>query len=387
MSGSKPIIPYGKQEISDQDVQALVEAVRSEYLTQGPGVDSFEKAICKQVGAPHAIAVTNGTAALHLCAMALGVKPGVRVLVPAITFAASANCILYCGGDVEFVDIDPNTLCLDFGHLEKLLASHPRGYYSGVVSVDMTGYPVNLSQLRKIADAHGLWILEDACHAIGARYQDESGEWHHSGDGRHADASIYSFHPVKHITTGEGGVVTTANASLAAKIKKLRTHGITKNPAEYENANDGGWYHEMQDLGYNYRISDILCKLGESQLSRLDENLKRRREIASTYRRELEGLPLQLPQAPNSVEHAYHLFVIRTDRRKELYEHLKQAHIYTQVHYIPVYRHPYYQRRYGKMSLPQADRYYEQTLSLPMYHSMTDQEQRRVIDAIRSFYN
>ncbi len=379
------MIPYGRQHITEEDIQAVAQALRGDFLTQGPIVAEFEKSFADFIGAKYAIAVNNATAGLHLCAMALKVKPGQKVLCTPNTFVASSNCILYCGGDVEFIDIDAETLCLDLKLLEKKLQTAPKGTYAGVVAVDFAGYPMDFKTLREITNRHGLWVIEDACHAPGAEFQDANGKWHRSGNGQFADLSTFSFHPVKHIATGEGGMITTNSKELADQIRLLRTHGITKDPKEMHKP-DGGWHLEMQQLGMNYRIPDILCALGLSQLKRIDGNIQLRRQMAGRYHVGLQGLPLKTPAAPANIKHAYHLYVIQTDRRKELYDYLKSKDIHCQVHYIPIYQQPYYIERYGRMSLPVMEKYYARCLSLPMYHGMTNQEQDQVIAEIRRFF-
>ncbi|PIS11731.1 MAG: UDP-4-amino-4,6-dideoxy-N-acetyl-beta-L-altrosamine transaminase [Bdellovibrio sp. CG10_big_fil_rev_8_21_14_0_10_47_8] len=379
------VIPYGRQEITDEDIQAVVSTLKSDFLTQGPAVAQFENAFAKFVGAKYAVAVNNATSALHLCALALGVRPGQKVLCTPNTFVASSNCILYCGGDVEFVDIELNNFCLDLDLLEKKLSSAPKGTYAGVVAVDFAGYPMDFRRLRKIADQYGLWLIEDACHAPGADFQTSDGQWHRSGSGEFADLSVFSFHPVKHIATAEGGMITTNSQKLYDQIKYLRTHGITKDPKELTR-NDGGWYYEMQSLGMNYRLPDILCALGSSQLERIEKNLQRRRQIASKYAQAFHGLPIQCPNSESTIRHAHHLYVIQTDRRTELYNFLKSQGVYCQVHYIPIYQQPYYIEKYGKISLPQMDKYYSKALSLPMFHAMTDSEQDFVIAQVKNFF-
>lgn len=379
------MIPYGRQQITEEDIQAVVSALKSDFLTQGPLVGQFEKAFADFIGVRHAIAVNNATSALHLAALAFNVKPGQKVLCTPNTFVASSNCILYCGGDVEFVDIDPDNYCIDLKALEKKLSSAPRETYAGVVAVDFAGHPIDFQALNKLVKPHGLWIIEDACHAPGAEFQDADGQWHKSGNGQFADLGIFSFHPVKHIATGEGGMITTNSDALAHQLRLLRTHGITKDPKEMSHS-DGGWYMEMQALGMNYRIPDILCALGISQLKRIEQNLKNRRAIAQRYDQGLRGLPVKTPPTSERIRNAYHLYVIQTDRRKELYDFLKTRGVYCQVHYIPIYQQPYYIQKYGRQSLPATEHYYARTLSLPMYHSMTETDQAQVISLIREFF-
>lgn len=380
-------IPYGRQHITQEDIDAVVAVMKSDFLTQGPAVAEFEKKFAEYLGVKYAVAVSNGTAALHLAALALNVHKGTRVITTPITFAASANCIRYCGGDVYFADIEPNSFLIDPIEIIRLIASKPKGYFSGIIPVDLAGNPCNLEHLRKIADEHGMWILEDACHAPGAYFTDGLGVKQLSGNGVYADASVFSFHPVKHIATGEGGMITTNNEEIYKKLLLLRTHGITRDPTLLKE-NHGGWYYEMQELGYNYRMPDMLAALGTSQLSRAEEGLKRRIQIAARYDKELAGLPVKLPHHDKSVRHAYHLYVIRTKKRKELYDHLRNEGIFCQVHYIPVHTMPYYREiGFNKGDFPHAEKYYDQCLSIPMYPSLTEEEQGKVIQAIKHFFS
>lgn len=375
----KPI-PYGRQNITDEDINAVIATLKSDFLTQGPKIDEFEHKFANYVDAPYAVAVNNATSGLHLAAKALGVKPGTRVIVTPMTFAASANCIRYCGGDVTFCDIDTDTYLMDAGKLEEILESHPAGTFSGIVIVDFAGYPHNLEDYRKIADRHGLWIIEDACHAPGAWYTDSKGERQLTGNSRYADCTVFSFHPVKHIATGEGGMVTTAEPELLERLRLYRTHGITKNPDKLEK-NDGGWYYEMQDLGFNYRITDFQAALGISQLNRAGAGIARRQEIAKRYDEAFASNPdIKTPFRANGVLHAFHLYVIQVPDRKKLYDALRAANIMAQVHYVPLHLMPYY-RRFGWKpgDLPVVENYYEHCLSLPMYPTLTDEEQEYVI--------
>lgn len=379
------VIPYGKQEVTEADIQAVTECLKGDYLTQGPKVAEFEKSFATFVGAKYALATNNATSALHLSALALNVKPGQKVICTPNTFVASSNAILYCGGDIEFIDIDPKNYCLDIHLVEQKLKSSPQGTYAGIVAVDFAGYPMNFKELKDLANRYDVWLIEDACHAPGAEFETDDGKWHKSGNGEFADIAVFSFHPVKHIATGEGGMITTNSKQLYEKMKLLRTHGITKDPAEMAQSN-GPWWMEMKTLGMNYRIPDVLCALGLSQLSRIENNLKNRRQIALKYDRELAGLPIGLPEVSRKIKHAYHLYVIQTEKRSELYAFLKERSILTQVHYIPIYRQPYYIEKYGPKSLSKSDQYYAKALSLPMYHAMTEEEQNRVIKAIREFH-
>ena len=275
-------ISYGRQFISDDDIQAVVDALKSDYLTCGPRIAEFENAFCEYVKAKHAVAVCNATGALHIAAMALGVKPGDNVICTPLTFASSANCIRFCGGNVKFVDIDPKTYLLDIDKLKETLAASPKGTYKGMVLVDFAGYPHNMEEFRKIADEYGMWILEDACHAPGAYFVDSTGDRVYAGCGKYSDITVFSFHPVKHITTGEGGIACTQNDSLKEKMALYRTHGITRDAEKLERQ-DGLWYYEMQELGYNYRITDIQAALGTSQLKVARKNVEIRRELVRNY--------------------------------------------------------------------------------------------------------
>jgi UDP-4-amino-4,6-dideoxy-N-acetyl-beta-L-altrosamine transaminase len=379
------MIPYGKQHISEQDIAAVTAVLQHDFLTQGPKVAEFEEKFATYVGAKYAVAVSNGTAALHLCALALGTNEKSRVITAPITFAASANCVLYCGGQVDFVDIDPKTALIDLQAVENLLQAHPKGTFSGIIPVDFMGLPVDLEKVRALADKHGLWIIEDACHAPGGYFVDSKGEKQTCGNGNYADLAIFSFHPVKHIACGEGGMITTNRKDLYEKLLLLRTHGITKNP-DLLTQNEGGWYYEMQTLGYNYRMPDILAALGLSQLSRANEMLERRRQIARRYDAAFKNSPVCYFQFPESVGHAYHLYVIQTENRKALYEHLHKNGIFSQVHYIPVHLQPYYRSLgWKKGDFPAAESYYDSCLSLPMYPTLSETEQDYVIEKVLAF--
>jgi UDP-4-amino-4,6-dideoxy-N-acetyl-beta-L-altrosamine transaminase len=389
----KPI-PYGRQEITEADIRAVVETLQSDFLTQGPKVAEFERKFAQYIGADYAVAVANGTAALHLCALALGVKPGVRVITTPITFAASANCIKYAGGEVYFADIDPETGLLDLHKVKELIDSKPAGYFSGLIPVDFAGYPLDLEAFRQLADTHGLWIIEDACHAPGGYFTDSDGQGQKCGNGHFADLAIFSFHPVKHIATGEGGMITTNRQELYEALLLLRTHGITKNPEKLQQ-NPGGWYYEMQTLGFNYRMPDMLTALGISQLDRAQAGLEKRTRIAARYDAVFRQHPAirilnpraYAPEKNQGIHHAYHLYVILVADRKGLYDHLKAHQIFAQVHYIPVHTMPYYQELgWQAGDLPRAEQYYAQCLSLPMYPSLTEEEQDFVINQVEAFF-
>ncbi len=380
-------IPYGRQNITDKDIKAVVDVLKSDFLTQGPTISKFEKAFAKYVGAKYAIAVSNGTAALHLCSLAMGVSKGHKVITTPITFAASANCVRYCDGEVAFCDIDPSTYLMDINKLSEILHSAPIGTYKGIIPVDFAGYPHNMEAFKKLANEFGLWIIEDACHAPGGYFIDSNGDNQYCGNGSFSDLTVFSFHPVKHIAAGEGGMITTNNESLYKQILQLRTHGITKDPDELIE-NHGGWYYEMQNLGYNYRISDINCALGISQLERADLGLEIRNKIADRYNKAFKNSRIITPSISTNVYHAYHLYVIQVSDRLGLYNYLRENKIFAQVHYVPVHLQPYYKEKgWKKGDFPVAENYYEQCLSLPMYPTLTDEEQQYVIDKVLEFVN
>lgn len=380
------MIPYGKQNITDEDIAAVIETLKSPFLTSGPKVAEFEAAFAKYIGCKYAVAVANGTAALHISCMALGVKPSSKVITTPITFSASANCVRYCGGEVVFADINPKTVLLDIEKVRNLLNQHPKGTFEGIIPVDFAGYPVDLEAFRKLADEFGLWILEDSCHAPGGSFVDSLGENHRCGDGSLADLAIFSFHPVKHIATGEGGMVTTNDEVLYKKLKKYRSHGMVYqgDPALIEN--HGGWYMELQELGYNYRLPDVLCNLGISQLKRAEEGLTKRKAIAKRYNEAFAGTNVKTIIPPANVNHAYHLYVIQIEDRKGLYDYLRTKQIFAQVHYIPVHLMPYYKGLGSKAGdFPNAEVYYEHCLSIPIFPTLTAEEQEFVISEILSF--
>lgn len=396
-------IPYGRQNISDEDIEVVNSVLRSDYLTQGPEIEKFEEAFAEYVDASYAVAVSNGTAALHLCALALGVHSNSKVITTPITFSASANCIRYCGGEVDFADIDPETTLIDIEFVREKLKAAPKGTYDGIVPVDFAGRPVNMEAVRQLADDYDLWIIEDACHAPGGYFVDSKGKKQFCGNGNYADLAIFSFHPVKHIAAGEGGMITTNDEVLYQKLLKLRTHGIIKNESEFVNSLElatgnsqdsdlktldyPGWYMEMQDLGYNYRLTDFQAALGRSQLGKADEGIRRRREIASRYAEAFSEKEYIRHQAGVVEGHAYHLYVIEVENRLGLYNTLRENNIYAQIHYIPVHLMPYYQQfGWEKGDFPRAEVYYSGCISLPMFPTLTDEEQDYVIECIDNFY-
>jgi len=392
------LIPYGKQNITQADIDAVVEVLKADYLTQGPKIKEFEDAFASYVDAKYAVAVSNGTAALHLCALALNVSEGQKVITTPITFAASANCVRYCGGEVVFGDIDPDTYLLDINSVRELLEASPKGTYSGVIPVDFAGRAVDLEAYRKLANQYGLWIIEDACHAPGGSFIKSNRQESKCGSGEFADLAIFSFHPVKHIASGEGGMITTNDEALYNRLLELRTHGIVKNDNLYTNGVDFAsgvenaesypvWYMEMQELGYNYRLTDFQAALGFSQLQRADEGINRRREIASTYEKAFKDKEFIKGQSGVVAGHAYHLYVIEVDDRLGLYNYLRDNHVYAQIHYIPCHLMPYYRNQgWNEGDRPHSEVYYKNCISLPMYPTLTGEEHMTVIKLIDSYY-
>ncbi len=391
----KSPIPYGRQNITEEDIQAVVETLNSDFLTQGPRINEFEKAFAQYSGSKYAVAVANGTAALHLCTLALGVKQGDKVITTPITFAASANCVRYCGGEVVFADIDPETYLLDIHSVRKLLNEAPKGTYNGIIPVDFAGRGVNLEEFKKLAEEYNLWIIEDACHAPGGYFTDTKEEKQYCGNGNFADLAIFSFHPVKHIASGEGGMITTNDEGLYHKLQQLRTHGIVKNDNLYHNSIEfaggkedyPGWYMEMQDLGYNYRITDFQAALGTSQLKRAQKGITRRREIAQKYYLAFQNANFIKGQSGFIEGHAYHLYVLEVDDRLGLYNFLREQGIYAQIHYIPCHLMPYYRDLGWKEGdLPAAEKYYKHCISLPMFPTLSEEEQDFVISKVKEYY-
>lgn len=383
-----PFLPYGRQALDEADIQAVVAVLRSDWLTQGPAVEAFEKAFATQAGAAHAVAVNSGTAALHAAVHALGLGPGDEVIVPPITFTASANCAVFEGATPVFADVDAGTLLLDPGAAERTVTPRTRA----IVAVDYSGHPCDYDRLRALAAGHGLALIADACHAPGASYKGRP-------VGSLADVSAFSFHPVKHITTGEGGLVTTDRADLAQKMRDFRTHGITRDRARmaegvWAGGEYGPWYYEMQELGFNYRLSDLNCALGLSQLGKLAAFVARRRAIAARYHAGFAGLDgrVRCLKVEPWAAPAWHLFVVRVDfqalgrSRADVMQGLRERGVGTQVHYIPVHLQPYYRRRFGTRvgQCPVAEAAYRELLSLPMYPTMTDADVDRVVDAVRA---
>ncbi len=392
-------IPYGRQSIDDADIEAVVKVLKSDYLTTGPAVAAFEKKVADYVGAKYAVAVSNGTAALHVACLAAGIGEGDEVITTPITFAASANCVLYCGGTPVFADIDPDTYNISPEELEKKITSRTKA----IIPVHYTGQPCDMDAILEIAHKHNLLVVEDGAHALGAAYKGKK-------IGSIADMTCFSFHPVKPVTTGEGGMIVTDNEELYRRLVLYRSHGITRDkdmmqqyeeqlqqssdPALQEAADmlrgdvidPGGWYYQQLELGYNYRITDISCALGASQMDKLDHFLERRRQIAKKYDEAFADIPqIKTPWQQEGCQSGWHLYMIQTMERsrREVFEGLRQAGIGVNVHYIPVYRHPYYQRNgYAGVHCLNAEAFYERAISLPIFPGLTGQQQDYVIEHV-----
>jgi UDP-4-amino-4,6-dideoxy-N-acetyl-beta-L-altrosamine transaminase len=377
IGGRIMFIPYGRHCIEDDDVEAVSKALRKDYITTGPGVAEFEEAFAKYVGAKYAVAVSSGTAALHAACFAIDIKPGDEVITTPITFASSANCVLYCGGTPVFADIDPNTYNISPEEIEKKITDKTRA----IIPVHFTGQPCDMDKIHAIAKAHNLYVIEDAAHAIGAEY-------HGRRIGSLSDMTIFSFHPVKHMTTCEGGMVTTNNEELYHKVKSFRAYGMTKDLELLEDKNNGPWHCEMQALGYNYRLSDVMCALGVSQLNKIDKFVERRKKIAQRYNEEMKSFDhIVLPYQADGCVSSWHLYTIlfKDGKRREAYMKLKEAGIGVEVHYLPVYKHPYYQKHgYQNVKCPNAEKIYEQILSIPIFYKLSDEQQTYVIEQIKN---
>ena len=373
------MIPYGRQTLDDEDIKEVVEVLRSDWLTTGPKVAEFEKSLARYLGVKHAVAVSSGTAALHCAMYALGIGPGHEVIVPTMTFAASANCVVYQEGIPVFVDVVSDTLLIDLKEVERKITPQTKA----IIAVDYAGQPCDYDVLKEVADRHHLSLVADACHSLGATYRGRS-------VGSLADLSVFSFHPVKHITTGEGGMITTNNEEYAKRMRTFRNHGITYDHRQRDA--QGTWFYEMVDLGYNYRITDFQCALGMSQLQKLPRWLERRQEIARQYDETFAGIKGITPLTLKSdVRHAYHLYVVRIKPdetgigRREFFQALRSRGIGVNVHYIPVHLHPFYQSNYHtKPGLcPVAEEAYEEIISLPIFPMMSDDDIIKVIQIIR----
>lgn len=379
----KTVIPYGRQTISEQDIQAVVDVLRSDWLTQGPAVERFERAVADYCGAKYAVAVNSATSALHIACLAAGLGRGDILWTTPNTFVASANCGLYCGASVDFVDIDPLTYNMSADSLEvKLRKARKTGRLPKVViPVHFAGQPCDMKRIAELSSEYGFTVIEDASHAIGGRYRDEP-----VGNCRYSDMTVFSFHPVKIITTAEGGAVTTNHAHLQEHLLRLRSHGITRDPSIMEGESHGPWYYQQVELGFNYRMTDIQAALGASQLTHLDEFVAKRHLLAQRYDRLLAGLPLVLPWRHHDAYSAFHLYPVRVNSKDRgyLFDCLRKAGICVNVHYIPVHTQPCYRRLgFFEGMFPEAERYYTEALTLPLFPSMTEEQQDRVVATIR----
>lgn len=365
-------IPYGTQSITEEDIKAVEEVLRSDFLTTGPKVAEFEKKVAEYVGAKYAVAIANGTAALHAACFAAGIKEGDEVITTPMTFAAFSNCVLYCGATPVFADIDPDTYNISPKEIEKKITSRTKA----IIPVHYTGQPCEMDEIMAIAKKHNLIVIQDGAHALGADYKGKK-------IGSLGDMTTFSFHPVKHITTGEGGMIVTDDEKLYKRLVLFRSHGITRDETMLLK-NEGGWYYEQLDLGYNYRITDIQCALGISQLNRLEQFVARRRELVQRYQQAFVGMDeLITPYEKEGCNSSWHLYVIQVNDRKNVFNRLRNAGIGVNVHYIPVYKHPYYQKNgYHDVVCENAEKLYEHIISLPLYPDLTDEQQDYVIEKV-----
>ncbi|WP_339518627.1 UDP-4-amino-4,6-dideoxy-N-acetyl-beta-L-altrosamine transaminase [Pseudomonas proteolytica] len=381
------MIPYGRQDITQADIDAVVGVLQSDFLTQGPMVPRFEQQVALHVGAAHALAVNSATSALHIACLALGLGPGDRLWTSPVTFVASANCGLYCGAQVDFVDIDPRTYNLCPQALARKLEQAERegALPKVVVPVHLCGQPCDMQAIHALAKRYGFKVIEDASHAIGGKYQGEF-----IGNGKYSDITVFSFHPVKIITTAEGGMALTNDAELANKMALLRSHGITRDPQQMTHESDGPWYYQQIDLGFNYRMTELQAALGISQMERLDQYIARRHQLAARYNDLLASLPVSTPWQHDDSYSGLHLYVIRlqlekiTKTHRQVFEALRELGIGVNLHYIPVYTQPYYERMgFEPESYPQSQSYYREAVSLPMFQTMTFEQQDVVVASLR----
>ena len=383
----KPHIPYGRQDITQDDVDAVVNVLKSDFLTQGPCVPQFEKKVTELCNVKYAIAVNSSTSALHISCLSLGLKEGDWLWTSPITFVASANCGLYCGARVDFVDIDPETynLCPKALRKKLIYAKQTGKLPKIVIPVHFGGQSCDMKAIYALSKEFNFRIIEDASHAIGGKYQNEP-----VGNCKYSDITVFSFHPVKIITTGEGGMALTNNSTLAERISLLRSHGITRNPKLMTHEPDGDWYYQQIDLGFNYRMTDIQAALGISQLARLDNYVSRRHKLAARYNKLLKKLPLITPYQSSDSYSAFHLYIIRlreNNKHKQIFDYLRRENIGVNLHYIPVHMQPYYSRMdTGYIDLEQAELYYKDAISIPLFPAMTELEQEYVVDSLRKAF-
>lgn len=382
------MIYYGKQSISETDIKAVEEVLRSDFLTQGPAIEQFERTVADYCGAKYAVAVCNATAALHIACLSTGLGTGELLWTSPITFVASANCGRYCGADVDFVDIDEKTYNMSAVALEEKLrrARRDNKLPKVVIPVHLAGQSCDMVRIKGLSNEYGFTIIEDASHAVGADYLDTK-----VGSCAFSDMTVFSFHPVKIVTTGEGGMVLTNNHELYEKLLLYRSHGITRNPAKMTHVSDGAWYYQQIVLGCNYRMTDIQAALGTSQMKRLDAFVARRRELAARYDALLQELPLVTPHVMEGANPSWHIYVVRvafgqiSKTKQQLFEAMKEQGIMLNLHYIPVHRQPYYEKLgFRQGDFLQSEKYYEEAFTLPLYYDLTNDEQERIIDALRS---
>jgi UDP-4-amino-4,6-dideoxy-N-acetyl-beta-L-altrosamine transaminase len=382
------VIPYGRQDVTREDIEAVIAVLRSDYLTQGPVVPQFEKAVSDYCGLDHAIAVNSATSGLHIACLALGLGPGDMLWTTPVTFVASANCALYCGAGVDFVDIDPATFNMCVAALEeKLVRAEREGKLPKiVVPVHLCGQSCDMAEIHRLSETYGFKVIEDASHAIGGRYRGQP-----VGACEFSDATVFSFHPVKIITTGEGGMVLTKSADLAARMALLRSHGITRDPESMSKAPDGPWYYEQVALGFNYRMTDIQAALGLSQLSRVDAYVAQRNTLAARYEELLEGVDVVSQRRDEQVYSSFHLYVVRVRETaarpgaQAVFEELRRNGIGVNLHYIPVHLQPYHaQRGYSRGDFPNAEQYYREAITLPLYPALSPEQQERIASALQS---
>lgn len=375
------MIPYGRQSISEEDIRAVLEALRADFITQGPAVARFERAVADYCGAAFAVAVNSGTSALHIAGQAFGLGPGDWLWTSPNSFVASANCGRYCGANVDFVDIDPRTYNMSVEALSRKLEAAARSSRlpKVLVPVHFAGQSCEMREIWELARQYGCYVLEDASHALGAEYLGAK-----VGSCAHSHAAVFSFHPVKHITTGEGGMVMTKDPALAETLVQLRSHGITRERRLLRDQDQGEWYYEQQRLGYNFRLTDLQAALGSSQLRRLDAFVSRRRALVERYNRALTALPLELPQRSPSGNPSWHLYVVQVENRTKVFNALRKSDIGVNVHYIPVHRQPYYEALgFRRGDFPNAERYYERAITLPLHAELSDAQQDTVVAALR----
>lgn len=383
-------IPYGRQHIDDSDIQSVIGVLQSDWLTQGKTIDCFEEKVAEYCGVKYAVAVSSATAALHIACLSIGLGEGDILWTVPNTFVASANCARYCGAEVDFVDIDPKTYNMSVSALEEKLALAKKNgkLPKAIIPVHFSGQSCDMEAISALASANHIMVVEDAAHAIGAEYRGQQ-----VGSCKYSDMTVFSFHPVKIITTGEGGMVLTNRKDLYDSLRRLRSHGITRESELLVNESQGDWYYEQLELGYHYRMTDIQAALGISQLDRLPEFLKRRRELATQYDQLLAGLPLVLPYQSADGQSSYHLYPVQVDStktnlsRKDVFDALRKAGVNVQVHYIPVYQQPYYRALgFTEGYCSNAEAYYAQCISLPMYYSLSDEQQSYIVDVLKNIF-